>query len=594
MSTITQNDEHKKSTHLGQGPELYKVTKKASELVKKAIQQTTALIAKKASIIPVIVLLCFLFIFILICSIGYSMPHSTSSLFSASYEVRYEDSSINHKHFKTPKWLQSITDFFNGISLSFIDASDTEESQTDLTYNRKNEYDNVFLDHKKILRKSFRKAYKEAKKEAEKYCKEHDYNITTSMQTLVDNNCDTWESVYSRVNYGDAISIINMGYTNSSFGTDLSDYDAKALKNYLKDKSKLKYLYQIIYTENTQSIEGIPDDKINLSPADQQNYDTALAEYNAALNSYNTAWSNYNTALAEYNAALANGMTDPPQNVPDQPAISLPVLPKKADYYTATDSYYHFVSIKIYPFSISSLYQMIGLNPNSKAEREMGYEDWRSEQKLAYEYFTQNISAEMGYQYETPFTYNNTYSQSIGYTMGTYNVIPTGEAVTTCWQSLRANGYSRATTAGIMGNIAAEGGFNPSAISSDGNSSIGICQWTASRKDALLQLENPYTIETQVSFLMYEIPGRMGAHLSDLINVNDNLTGAEKACDWFAYIFESPCNYDSYESYLASSKGSKYSWDRYVPQSVHTGRYLLDGQKRRQFTAMYFNDLSFE
>jgi len=74
-----------------------------------------------------------------------------------------------------------------------------------------------------------------------------------------------------------------------------------------------------------------------------------------------------------------------------------------------------------------------------------------------------------------------------------------GENETITWNFLISNGFSRNQTAGIMGNIMQEHGFNTSGD--------GLVQWTGSRKSALLSRPNPYNIYTQLDYLMYELNG---------------------------------------------------------------------------------------
>ena len=67
------------------------------------------------------------------------------------------------------------------------------------------------------------------------------------------------------------------------------------------------------------------------------------------------------------------------------------------------------------------------------------------------------------------------------------------------WQFLISKGLSREQVAGIMGNLMQEHGFNTSGD--------GLAQWTGSRKANLMSRENPYTIQTQLEFLWYELSG---------------------------------------------------------------------------------------
>ena len=80
----------------------------------------------------------------------------------------------------------------------------------------------------------------------------------------------------------------------------------------------------------------------------------------------------------------------------------------------------------------------------------------------------------------------------------------------TIWNFLRIKGYSEIATAGIMGNIAQECGFDYS-LTERGNISnpgVGICQWTwSSRKKAFLAAVPDWTtnLEGQLNFMWNEI-----------------------------------------------------------------------------------------
>lgn len=80
---------------------------------------------------------------------------------------------------------------------------------------------------------------------------------------------------------------------------------------------------------------------------------------------------------------------------------------------------------------------------------------------------------------------------------GQYTTPSENETIT--WNFLISNGFSRTQTAGIMGNIMQEHGFNTSGD--------GLVQWTGSRKAALMSRANPYNIYTQLEYLMYELNG---------------------------------------------------------------------------------------
>jgi uncharacterized protein YabE (DUF348 family) len=80
---------------------------------------------------------------------------------------------------------------------------------------------------------------------------------------------------------------------------------------------------------------------------------------------------------------------------------------------------------------------------------------------------------------------------------GSYTTPGQNETIT--WNFFMSNGLSREQTAGIMGNLMQEHGFNTTGD--------GLAQWTGSRKQALMSMPDPYSIDTQLAFLMGELNG---------------------------------------------------------------------------------------
>lgn len=76
------------------------------------------------------------------------------------------------------------------------------------------------------------------------------------------------------------------------------------------------------------------------------------------------------------------------------------------------------------------------------------------------------------------------------------------------WEFLMSKGLTREQTAGIMGNLQQEHGFNTSGD--------GLAQWTGSRKANLLSRPDPYSIYTQLDFLWYELSGPYSRVLSNI------------------------------------------------------------------------------
>ena len=65
------------------------------------------------------------------------------------------------------------------------------------------------------------------------------------------------------------------------------------------------------------------------------------------------------------------------------------------------------------------------------------------------------------------------------------------------WDFLIGQGFSRNQTAGIMGNLQQEHSFR-----TDGD---GLAQWMGGRKARLMAMSSPYSLQTQLQFLMIEL-----------------------------------------------------------------------------------------
>ncbi len=100
--------------------------------------------------------------------------------------------------------------------------------------------------------------------------------------------------------------------------------------------------------------------------------------------------------------------------------------------------------------------------------------------------------------------------------MGKYNTPSENESIT--WSYLRAQGFSKIQTAGIMGNLMQEHGFN----TTDTPGGLGIVQWTAGRRTNLIQrYPSSYeTIYSQIDYLMYELNGGYAGVRDAIKNTN--------------------------------------------------------------------------
>lgn len=71
------------------------------------------------------------------------------------------------------------------------------------------------------------------------------------------------------------------------------------------------------------------------------------------------------------------------------------------------------------------------------------------------------------------------------------------------WNYLLKQGFSEVQTAGIMGNLQQEHHFG----TDDTAGGIGIAQWTGGRRNNVLSRPDPYSIYTQLDYLMEELNG---------------------------------------------------------------------------------------
>lgn len=98
---------------------------------------------------------------------------------------------------------------------------------------------------------------------------------------------------------------------------------------------------------------------------------------------------------------------------------------------------------------------------------------------------------------------------------GAYTTPSQNETIT--WNFLIGKGLTREQTAGIMGNLMQEHGFNTTGD--------GLAQWTGGRKAALLALPDPYSIDTQLNFLWSELSGGYAKVLAQ-IQASSTVEGA--------------------------------------------------------------------
>ena len=178
------------------------------------------------------------------------------------------------------------------------------------------------------------------------------------------------------------------------------------------------------------------------------------------------------------------------------------------------------------------------------------------------------------------------------------------------WWALIDAGYSKEATAGVMGNIYAESGFNSSLIESgytEENGGIGLCQWTnnergnTGRNAQLKAYAQSKGVEwkdlnTQIEFLLGELTPGGGANGYATYNLmtnhgytaNDwkNASTPETAAEIFCWIFERPgiprmevrtsAARRYYEQFKDAERPASGSNGSLLQAADNVARYLLD------------------
>lgn len=136
------------------------------------------------------------------------------------------------------------------------------------------------------------------------------------------------------------------------------------------------------------------------------------------------------------------------------------------------------------------------------------------------------------------------------------------------WSYLTSLGYSKAAIAGIMGNVAQESSFKPTAENSSG--AFGLFQWLGSRRDALEAYAKskgkaPTDVLTQLEFMHKELmamPG--GKDFTKMGNV-------EEAALWFRKKFERPAEWEADDpNRIAQAKQAMKDFQNWTPPKATT------------------------
>lgn len=112
-------------------------------------------------------------------------------------------------------------------------------------------------------------------------------------------------------------------------------------------------------------------------------------------------------------------------------------------------------------------------------------------------------------------------------------------------------GLTRTQAKGIYGNIMQESGGNIKAVSTDGNNSYGLAQWTGKRKQRLFSMYGPNpTINQQLDFLWWELNN---THKDALLSLKKTAT-VSQATKVFMDKFERP-----HKNYANFNRRLKYA-----------------------------------
>lgn len=157
------------------------------------------------------------------------------------------------------------------------------------------------------------------------------------------------------------------------------------------------------------------------------------------------------------------------------------------------------------------------------------------------------------------------------------------------WNFLRAEGYSAAATAGIMGNMYAESGCQPDITEYSGGGGYGLVQWTGGRRTDLVNwcANNGYSyssLEGQLNFLIFEMEKSETTWLSYIesacggIDNFKEITDVSVATQYFLNGFER-AGVKALQKRLAAANDYYDRWKNYkkIPTAGEEGDGLATG-----------------
>lgn len=155
--------------------------------------------------------------------------------------------------------------------------------------------------------------------------------------------------------------------------------------------------------------------------------------------------------------------------------------------------------------------------------------------------------------------------------VGDTSIVHRPENKEAIWKALSSAGLSDYAVAGAMGNIQHESGFNTNQLNTTGDGGYGLCQWTDSRRDQLVEFcksngLDPSSVNGQIRFFFHEIASDYFAGLNRHGGTRAgwaNATSPENAADQFFHWFEGAGD---------STSGVRQQYAREIYNQYQTGK----------------------
>lgn len=533
---------------------------------RKAAQKkaTNAVVTKVVgkSIIKIIVA-AFPTILPVIACIMILIPVSLLATKLASYfkSVVQKDEKQDNREWLAKEWKEGARWMINGKP-----TNKGLSGTIDVIYDNCNEYDKVLLDNKAFIDDVFKDSYKQALSEAEKRVTDMGASWTNARESLKLSNSESWQYVYQYTNYAHLISCVNLGFLSKVFPSDGKDFDPSEFKKVLRDKNNQKYFYQIIYspvkTTMKKNLHPITrDGKVELDENEEELFNTAVMH-----------WERMNEHKKQ--------MTPKPKR-------------EDFDYSESKD-----VNVTIRPYTYNTLYDFLGVEPNDDCMKDVTYFDMQNQMANEVKELSVDVDEALGLNNELVWDYSISSDSANGAIIGPDMTSTTN--VKTVWNYLKAAGWTDAGAAGMMGNIEAESRFVTNALSKDGNSSYGLCQWTSGRRKKLEEYASQNNLDvklasTQCSYLInVDFDANIGKFKNNVVKANDPVTAADYVC----LKFERPSNYKSKEAFESAKRKKlaenpnhwfkSLTWERFG-YSKELKTYGLDLNIRQQYAQKFYD-----